>query len=313
MTLAIIRTGNAARPAVMTPKTPTRRARPVQTQALSIGLEPMTPAMEDPSGGCRAPSEVEGSPREGASAPRARDRTGVIPDTAVDARLPRPARDRPGARLERPRRALDAAPGAGPCDDLIPEARRARAPRSRHADTSLRSSICVHGTGGIPDGGIAELYTVERVSRGAAPEERLSASQEHAAPIFDALEVWPAERLPSLSGLTPLAATFRSALDRLRRLRPSPSDGRLAPDNNAAERAMRGAALGRKNWIFAGSAAGSKALAIPATLIGTAKLNRVDPHASLADTLACIPHYNSPVPADDRSARAPPASRTKSA
>jgi hypothetical protein len=63
------------------------------------------------------------------------------------------------------------------------------------------------------------------------------------------------------------------------------------PDNNAAERAMRGCAPGRKNWLFAGSAAGGKALAIAATPIETAKLNDVDPHAWLADTLARIPDY----------------------
>ena len=63
------------------------------------------------------------------------------------------------------------------------------------------------------------------------------------------------------------------------------------PDNNPAERAMRGIALGRKNWLFVGSAAGGRAAAIAATLIETAKLNGVDPEAWLANTLACIPDY----------------------
>ena len=138
---------------------------------------------------------------------------------------------------------------------------------------------------------IGELYAVEKTVRGAPPEERVQARQEHATPVFDALEAWLAEQLPALSGKTPLAVAIRYALNRLPRLRPYLSDGRLAPDNNAAERAMRGCALGRKNWLFAGSAAGGKALAIAASLIETAKLNDVDPHAWLADTLARIPDY----------------------
>jgi hypothetical protein len=138
---------------------------------------------------------------------------------------------------------------------------------------------------------IAQLYAVEKAIRGSPPEERARARREHAAPVFDAPEAWLAEQLPSLSGKTPLAAAIRYALNRLPRLRPYLSDGALEIDNNTAERAMRGCALGRKNWLFAGSAAGGKALATAATLIETAKLNDVDPHAWLADTLACIPDY----------------------
>ena len=63
------------------------------------------------------------------------------------------------------------------------------------------------------------------------------------------------------------------------------------PDNNAAERGMRAIAIGRKNYLFVGSEAGGKAAAIAYTLIETAKLNAIDPHAWLADTLARIPDY----------------------
>ena len=138
---------------------------------------------------------------------------------------------------------------------------------------------------------IAELYAVEKTIRGSRPNERARVRQEHAAPVLDALEAWLAAQLPALSGKTPLAAAIRYALNRLPRLRPYLADGAIEIDNNAAERAMRGAALGRKNWLFAGSAAGGKALAIAATLIETAKLGGVDPHAWLADTLARIPDY----------------------
>ena len=136
---------------------------------------------------------------------------------------------------------------------------------------------------------IAQLYAVEKAMRGLPPEERTRARQDGAASTFDDLEAWLAAQLPTLSGKTPLAAAIRYALARLPRLRPYLANGSIEIDNNAAERAMRGAAIGRKNWLFAGSAAGGKALAIAATLIETAKLNDVDPHAWLADTLATIP------------------------
>ena len=65
-------------------------------------------------------------------------------------------------------------------------------------------------------------------------------------------------------------------------------DGRICLSNNAAERALRGIALGRKAWLFAGSERGGERAAIIYTLIQTAKLNDVDPHAWLADVLARI-------------------------
>jgi hypothetical protein len=77
----------------------------------------------------------------------------------------------------------------------------------------------------------------------------------------------------------------------MKRLRPYLGDGRLALDNNPAERAMRGVALGRKNYMFAGSETGGHAAAIAYTLIETAKLNDVDPEARLADTLARLPDH----------------------
>jgi hypothetical protein len=65
-------------------------------------------------------------------------------------------------------------------------------------------------------------------------------------------------------------------------------DGRICLTNNAAERALRGFALGRKSWLFAGSERGADRAAVMATLIMTAKLNDVDPQAWLADVLARI-------------------------
>jgi transposase len=140
-------------------------------------------------------------------------------------------------------------------------------------------------------GRIAQLYAVERGARGLTPEERVRLRQAEARPILDDLEAWLAAQLPSLSGKSPLAGAIRHALVRLPRLRPYLDHGILEIDNNPAERAMRGVALGRKNYLFVGSQAGGRAAAIAYTLIETAKLNGVNPQAWLADTLARIPDH----------------------
>jgi transposase len=138
---------------------------------------------------------------------------------------------------------------------------------------------------------IAELYAIEKAIRGSPPDRRAEVRQVKARPIFDDLETWLAQQLTAISSKSPLAAAIRYALTRMDRLRPYLEHGVLELDNNAAERAMRAIALGRKNYLFVGSASGGKAAAIAYTLIETAKLNGVDPEAWLADTLACIPDY----------------------
>jgi transposase len=138
---------------------------------------------------------------------------------------------------------------------------------------------------------IAQLYAVEKEARGSPPDRRAELRRAHAAPVFDDLERWLAIQLTTISGKSPLAAAIRYALTRMERLRPYLDHGVLELDNNAAERGMRAVALGRKNYLFVGSETGGKAAAIAYTLIETAKLNAVDPHAWLADTLARIPDY----------------------
>ena len=140
-------------------------------------------------------------------------------------------------------------------------------------------------------GRIAQLYAVEKQARGSPPDRRTELRKAHAAPVFDDLERWLAMQLTTISGKSPLAAAIRYALTRMERLRPYLDNGILELDNNAAERGMRAIALGRKNYLFVGSEAGGKAAAIAYTLIETAKLNAIDPHAWLADTLARIPDY----------------------
>ena len=95
-------------------------------------------------------------------------------------------------------------------------------------------------------------------------------------PIFDGLESWLHDQLPTISGKSPLAMAIRYGLTRMKRLRPCLDHGFLELDNNTAERAMRSVAVGRKNYLFVGSQTGGRAAAIAYTLIETAKLNGVD-------------------------------------
>jgi len=135
---------------------------------------------------------------------------------------------------------------------------------------------------------IAELYAVEKEARGKPPEERAAHRQADAKPIFDALEEWLHAQLPKISGKSPLAKAIRYALGRMPKARPYLSNGHLEADNNTAERAVKPVAIGRKNWMFAGSQGGGKAMAIGYTLIETAKLHKVDPQAWLTWVLAQI-------------------------
>jgi transposase len=135
---------------------------------------------------------------------------------------------------------------------------------------------------------IAGLYAVEKDGRGRPPAERVRLRQARAKPILDDLENWLHAQLPRISGKSELAKAIRYALARLGKLRPYLDHGCLEADNNAAERAMKPIALGRKNFLFVGSAGGGKAAAIAYTLIQTAKLNGVDPQAWLTDVLSRI-------------------------
>ena len=135
---------------------------------------------------------------------------------------------------------------------------------------------------------IAELYAVEAKARGHSPADRVALRQDKAKPIFDDLEQWLHDQLPKISGKSPLAGAIRYALGRMSKARPYLDNGFLEIDNNTAERAVKPIALGRKNWMFAGSERGGKAMAIAFTLIETAKLNNVDPQAWLTWVLAQI-------------------------
>jgi len=135
---------------------------------------------------------------------------------------------------------------------------------------------------------IAELYAMEKDARGKPAEARVALRQARSKQNFDDLEAWLHAQLPKISGKSPLAQAIRYALGRMPKARPYLEGGQLELDNNTAERAIKPVAIGRKNWVFAGSEGGGKAMAIAFTLIETAKLNNVDPQAWLTWVLAQI-------------------------
>jgi len=128
---------------------------------------------------------------------------------------------------------------------------------------------------------IASLYAVEADLRGQLPEVRIRERQARAGPLLDELKRWMSATLQTISAKSELAGAIRYALPRWAALVRYRDDGALEIDNNAAERALRTIALGRKNYLFFGSDAGGDRAANLYTLIGTAKLNGIDPEAYL--------------------------------
>ena len=106
--------------------------------------------------------------------------------------------------------------------------------------------------------------------------------------LVEELEQWMRRERRKLSSRNPIAKAMDYSLKRWAALTRFLDDGRICMTNNAAERALRGIAVGRKNWTFAGSDSGGRRAAAIYTLIETAKLNDVDPRAWLADVLARI-------------------------
>jgi len=135
---------------------------------------------------------------------------------------------------------------------------------------------------------IAELYAIEADIRGRPPEERLQARTTRARPLLDSLHQWLQATLAMVSKKSEIAAAIRYALGRWRALLRYSEDGHIEIDNNAAERALRAVALGRKNYLFAGSDSGGERAAAAYSLIGTAKLNGLDPEAYLREVLQRI-------------------------
>ncbi len=132
---------------------------------------------------------------------------------------------------------------------------------------------------------IGALYDIERGINGQPPEVRLVARQSQSKAKVEALRLWAEAQLTRIPGKSELAAAFRYGLSRWASLCLFLEDGRIAIDNNAAERALRPIGVGRRNWLFAGADTGAETLARAMTIIETAKMNGLDPQAYLADVL----------------------------
>ena len=135
---------------------------------------------------------------------------------------------------------------------------------------------------------MAGLFAIEQQIAGQPPARRLAERQARSAPALGELRGLLDATLARISAKSSLAGAIRYATTRWEALTRYVADGRLEMTNNAAERAIRPLALGRKNYLFAGSAQGGRRAAVFYTLIVSAKLNGLDPEAWLADVIARI-------------------------
>ena len=132
------------------------------------------------------------------------------------------------------------------------------------------------------------VFAAERAINGLSPVERLAVRRKEIAPLVNELIEWMKRERAKLSNHNAVAKAMDYMLKRVDAFTRFLQDGRICVSNNAAERELRGIALGRKSWLFAGSDRGGERAAIMFTLIRTAKLNDVDPQAWLADVLTRI-------------------------
>ncbi|PNG45977.1 Transposase (plasmid) [Variovorax sp. WDL1] len=154
----------------------------------------------------------------------------------------------------------------------------------------------LHESQGFAPGSIAEqalqriaaLYAIEAQIRGQPPDVRRQVRQARAGPLLEDLRAWLTSMLSKVSKKSELAKAIGYSLTRWKSLTRYRDDGRIEIDNNAAERALRGVALGRSNYLFMGSDAGGERAAAIYSLVETAKLNGLDPQAYLRDVLARI-------------------------
>jgi transposase len=134
-----------------------------------------------------------------------------------------------------------------------------------------------------------KLYAIEREIKHLSPEARALERRFRAAPILDQFKQWLDTTHANAPPKSAIAKALAYSINRWTALIRYLDDGWLNIDNNPVENAIRGIALGRKNWLFAGSEAGGRRAALFYTLIETAKLNDIDPHAYLVDVLTKLP------------------------
>ena len=135
---------------------------------------------------------------------------------------------------------------------------------------------------------IGEVFKVEAEISGRPPDERMRVRQEQTRPVLDDLKVWLNGTLAQLSAKSPMALAIGYSLSHWTALARFVDDGRIEAHNNAAERALRGVAIGRKNYLHLGSDAGGQSAAVIYTLLGTARLNGINPQLYLGHVLERI-------------------------
>jgi hypothetical protein len=138
---------------------------------------------------------------------------------------------------------------------------------------------------------IGELYAIEKEIRGQPPDVREQIRTTRAEAKLNALQAWLIGTRSQVSNKSELTRAINYALSRWRALTRYCEDGRIEIDNNAAERSLRTVALGRKNYLFAGSDAGGERGAAIYSLLGTAKLNGIDPESYLRHVLTHIAEH----------------------
>jgi transposase len=136
------------------------------------------------------------------------------------------------------------------------------------------------------------IFALERSINGAPPGQRLAMRQTQIKPLVEEFYDWMTTERAKLSGHAPAAKAMNYMLTRREAFTRFLDDGRICLTNNAAERSLRGIALGRKAWLFCGSERGGERTALIYSFIETCKLNQVDPRAWLADVLARIADHN---------------------
>ena len=162
---------------------------------------------------------------------------------------------------------------------------------------------------------IDAIFDAERTINGLPAEQRLTIRQTHVAPLVAELESWMRAARAKMSRHAEVGRALDYMLKRWDAFSRFLRDGRICLSNNAAERALRGVALGRKSWLFCGSDRGGERAAAMYSLIVTAKLNDIDPRAWLADVLRRIADHpasqlhellpwNSSIPAQNNAAAA---------
>ncbi len=166
--------------------------------------------------------------------------------------------------------------------DVMGSARRAAQGKS----PAVLSPICLEAMQRID-----ALFDIERDINGHSPEDRRTTRQASSAALVADLHRWLGEQRARLARGNDVARAIDYLLKRWTAFTRFLDDGRICVSNNAAERALRGVALGRKSWLFCGSDRGGQRAAVMYSLIVTAKMNDVDPQAWIADVLARIAEH----------------------